>query len=66
MRLIIQNTKESVRIREVWPDSGNQNEEDAQAHKKDCGKVIILAELFLMHFPRFKELILNTEITEDI
>jgi len=63
MKIKIQNTNEAVRVREVWEfeefckKDKNKNEE--------CSKAIIAGQIFLECFPRFKEIIINTELTEN-
>ncbi len=61
MKIRIQNTNEGLRVRETW---------DEKEYKKNIGKVegsvIIAAEYFLACFPRFKEMIINTDFTDDV
>ena len=61
MKIRIQNTNEGLRVRETW------NEKE---YKKNIGKVegsvILAAEYFLSCFPKFKEMIINTDLTDDV
>lgn len=63
MKIIIQNTNEAFRIRER-----GTLKDYVKNHlgKDENGAVILAAEVFLENFPRFKEIILNTELTEDV
>ncbi len=65
MKIRIQNTNEGLRVRETWNEK-----EYKKAISKNSGKVegaiIIAAELFLDSFPRFKEMTINTELTDDV
>ncbi len=64
MKIKIQNTNEAITVQEEWPS------------KETCRKVIRdlsevnkdffdVAQKFFESFPRFKEIVFNTELTED-
>lgn len=65
MRIKIQNTKEGVKIHERWTQTDIINKDTVHAHKKECARVIMLVGIFMKMFTRFKEVIINTELTED-
>lgn len=63
MKIKIQSTNEAFRIREK-----GTLKEFVKNHlgKKETAEAIIAAQMFLETFPRFKEITLNTELTEDV
>lgn len=65
MRIKIQNTKEGVKIHERWTRTDIMSKESVHAHEKESGRIMILAGIFLRMFPRFKEVTVNTELSED-
>lgn len=64
MKIKIQNTNEAFRVQERW----NLMDYLKSGLKiiKENGAAIIAAELFLEAFPRFKEITISTELTEDV
>lgn len=63
MKIKIQSTKEAFRIQE----KGSMEEYlKNKLNNEGNGAAIIAAEIFLESFPRFKEIIINTELTEDV
>ena len=65
MRIKIQNTKKGVKIHERWTRTDIMNKDSVHAHEKECGRIIMLVGIFMKMFTRFKEVIVNTELTED-
>ncbi len=65
MKIRIQNTSEGLRIRETWNEKEYKKEISRNCGKVE-GAVIIAAEYFLDCFPRFKEMTINTELTDDV
>jgi len=64
MKIKIQKTNEAFRVQESWNlmdylKSGLKS-------VKENGAAIIAAEFFLEAFPRFKEITISTELTEDV
>ncbi len=64
MRMKIQNTNENIRVQEKWTLEEYIFKE--LKDKDESGAAIIAAQYFLEAFPRFKEIVLNTELTEDV
>ncbi len=64
MKIKIQNTNEAVKIREIWELEEFCKKDKIK--KEECGNAIIAGQFFLECFPRFKEIIINTEFTEDV
>jgi hypothetical protein len=64
MKIKIQNTNDAFRVQERW----NLMDYLKSGIKtvKENGAAIIAAQFFLEAFPRFKEIIINTELTEDV
>ena len=65
MKIRIQNTNEGLRVRETWNEKEYKKEISKNSGKVE-GSVIIAAEYFLTRFPRFKEMIINTDFTDDV
>lgn len=65
MKVRIQRTDEAITIQELWP-----KEEMKEALKKDLAKVdkdfFDLAQRFFECFPKFREVVFNTELTEEL
>jgi hypothetical protein len=63
MKIKIQNTNEAITFQEIWPDK-----ETSEIVKQDLAKVngdfFDLAQRFFECFPRFREIVFNTELTE--
>ena len=64
MKIKIQNTNDAFRVQERW-NLMDYLKSDLKSVKED-GAAIITAQLFLMAFPRFKEITISTELTEDV
>ena len=65
MKIKIQHSPDGVCIHEIWTRTDVINRETMHAHKKDSGRVIMLAGIFMKMFPRFKEVTVSTKLTED-
>lgn len=64
MKIKIQNTNEEISIKEIWSqnDAKERIINDLAEVKTNLFDVM---EKFFDAFPRFKEIVLNTELTED-
>ena len=64
MKIKIQNTNEEISIKEIWSqnDAKERIINDLAEIKTNLFDVM---EKFFDAFPRFKEIVLNTELTED-
>ena len=67
MKIRIQKCQEEdeVRIHEIWARDDDFNEETMKSTDKECGRIIVLAGIFMKMFPRFKEVTVSTDLTED-
>ena len=63
MKIKIQNTNEAFRVQER--STLKEFLKNSLGKESNAG-AIVAAEMFLETFPRFKEIILNTELTEDV
>ena len=63
MKIKIQNTQEAITLEEMWPDKTA-----SERVKKDLAEVngdfFDLAQSFFECFPQFREIVFNTELTE--
>ena len=64
MKIKIQNTNEEISIKEIWSqnDAKERIINDLAEVKTNLFDVM---EKFFDAFPKFKEIVLNTELTED-
>lgn len=64
MKIKIQNTNEEISIKEIWSqnDAKDRIINDLAEVKTNLFDVM---EKFFDAFPKFKEIVLNTELTED-
>lgn len=64
MKIKIQRTDEAITLQEMWP-----SEETKEVLKKDLAKVhpdfFDLAQRFFECFPQFREVVFNTEMTDN-
>ena len=64
MKVKIQNTIEAITLQEIWPDK-----ETSEIVKKDLaemnGDFFDLAQKFFECFPQFREIVFNTQLTDD-
>ncbi len=64
MKIKIQNTNEAITIKEEWP-----SQETCKKVVRDLSEVnndfFEVAQKFFECFPRFREIVFNTELTED-
>lgn len=65
MKIKIQKYQNEVRIHEIWTRGDYFNEETMKSIDKECGRIIVLAGIFMKMFPRFKEVTDSTDPTED-
>lgn len=65
MKIKIQRTEEAITLQEMWPDK-----ETKEVLKEDLAKVnpdfFDLAQRFFECFPKFREVVFNTELTEEL
>lgn len=66
MKIKIQRCDNEVRIHEIWTRDDHFTEETMKSTDKECGRIIVLAGIFMKMFPRFKEVTVSTELTEEI
>ena len=64
MKIRIQRTEEAITFQEVWPDK-----ETSEVVKKDLAEVngdfFDLAQSFFECFPRFREIVFNTQLSDE-
>ncbi len=65
MKVKIQRTEEAITLQEMWPEK-----ETKEVLKEDLKKVnpdfFDLAQRFFECFPKFREVVFNTELTEEL
>lgn len=65
MKIKIQKYPNEVRINEIWTRGDHFNEETMKSIDKECGSIIVLVGIFMKMFPRFKEVTVSTDPTDD-
>ena len=64
MKIRIQRTEETITFQEVWPDK-----ETSEIVKKDLadvnGDFFDLAQRFFECFPQFREIVFNTQLSDE-
>lgn len=64
MKIRIQRTNEAISIQEKWQEHETEGLLK-QELVSDNGNFFELAQMFFEHFPRFKEIVFNTELTKE-